>query len=302
MRDNGELPTGRKVAGARAFFLGAADLPIDPPPGWQPNTLAGKIAAGAQFAQTQFCMDAGVVRRYMARLPEAGTPQDLPADRRIAPLRSAKSARWMKQHLFGTIIPDAMIARMGRRADPAAEGQRICVELIEELATIPGVAGVHIMAPGNEAAVPGVSRRRAEGAAEAGGPKAPRQESVSSLSPGGLGCEGARVSIRTGTSLFPCALSPSPAEPAGTDFGSRAGRKQARSPASGEVKKIAPHSSRRPRPRPRRRPAPSRRRGSSRRSGRHSGGSRPRSWRPCRGFALRKVLAFSRPWPMRWLS
>ena len=33
---------------------------------------------------------------------------------------------------------------------------RICVELIEELATIPGVAGVHIMAPGNDAAIPEV--------------------------------------------------------------------------------------------------------------------------------------------------
>ena len=72
----------------------------------------------------------------------------------IAPLRSAKSAHWMQQHLFGTIIPDAMIERIEQAADPAAEGQRICVELIEELATIPGVAGVHIMAPANEAAVP----------------------------------------------------------------------------------------------------------------------------------------------------
>ena len=41
--------------------------------------------------------------------------------------------------------------------------ERICVELIEELATIPGIAGVHIMAPGNDAAVPRViaeARRR----------------------------------------------------------------------------------------------------------------------------------------------
>jgi methylenetetrahydrofolate reductase (NADPH) len=62
----------------------------------------------------------------------------------------------MRNHLFGTIIPDAMIERMEKAADPAAEGRRICVEYIEEIAEIPGVAGVHIMAPGNDAAVPDV--------------------------------------------------------------------------------------------------------------------------------------------------
>ena len=39
-------------------------------------------------------------------------------------------------------------------ADPAREGLRICVELIEELSTIRGVAGVHIMAPSNDEAIP----------------------------------------------------------------------------------------------------------------------------------------------------
>ena len=62
----------------------------------------------------------------------------------------------MKSHLFGTIIPDAFIERLEKAADPAREGVRICVELIEELSTIPGVAGVHIMAPGNDAAIPEV--------------------------------------------------------------------------------------------------------------------------------------------------
>ena len=74
----------------------------------------------------------------------------------IAPLRSAKSARWMQKHLYGTIIPEEYVERLEGAADPAAEGERIAVELIEELAAIPGVAGVHIMAPVNDAAVPGV--------------------------------------------------------------------------------------------------------------------------------------------------
>ncbi|MFL6974751.1 MAG: methylenetetrahydrofolate reductase [Xanthobacteraceae bacterium] len=156
MRDEGELPTGRKIAGQAGFFLGTADMPIDPPPGWEPTKLLAKVKAGAQFAQTQFCMDAGVAARYAQRLAADGTTGRLHLLIGVAPLRSAKSARWMKEHLFGSIIPDEMIERLERAADPAVEGARMCVDLIDVLATIPGVAGVHIMAPANEAVVPEV--------------------------------------------------------------------------------------------------------------------------------------------------
>ena len=156
MRDNGELPTGRKVGGKAQFFVAAADMPIDPPSGWEPKSLKGKIVAGCEFVQTQFCMDAAVARRYMARLAEHGV--NLPFLIGISPLRSAKSARWMKDKLFGTIIPDATIARLEATGDPAAEGRKLCLELMRELAAIPGVAGVHIMAPGNEAAIADVIR------------------------------------------------------------------------------------------------------------------------------------------------
>jgi methylenetetrahydrofolate reductase (NADPH) len=74
----------------------------------------------------------------------------------VNPLRSAKSAAWMKSHLFGTIIPDAFIKRMEKAGDPIAEGRRICLDVIAELADIPGVAGCHIMAPGNDAVVPDI--------------------------------------------------------------------------------------------------------------------------------------------------
>jgi methylenetetrahydrofolate reductase (NADH) len=156
LRDEGELPSGRKVAGLASFFLGAADNPIDPPPGWQPKGLAAKVAAGAQFTQTQFCMDANVVRRYMARLAEHGIVDKLFVIVGVVPLRSAKSARWIKEKLFGAVIPDAVIARMEAASDPAAEGRRICLDMVAELAAMPQVAGCHIMAPGNDAVVPGV--------------------------------------------------------------------------------------------------------------------------------------------------
>jgi len=156
LRDHATLPSGRKIAGKAQFFLGAADLPIDPPPGWRPDKLAAKAAAGAQFAQTQFCMDVEIVRRYAARVREHAALRDFFLLIGVAPLRSVKSARWMQQHLYGTIIPEALVQRLERAADPAAEGQRICVELIEALATTAGVAGVHVMAPANEGALPGV--------------------------------------------------------------------------------------------------------------------------------------------------
>jgi methylenetetrahydrofolate reductase (NADPH) len=156
MRDHGELPTGKKIAGKAAFFLGAADLPLDPPPGWEPTKLAAKAKAGAEFVQTQFCMDAAIAARYAQRLAATGATRGLFLLIGVAPLRSAKSARWMRKHLYGTIIPDEFIARLERSADPAAEGAGICADLIVALAGVPGVAGVHVMAPANEAAVPGV--------------------------------------------------------------------------------------------------------------------------------------------------
>ena len=162
LRDAGELPSRRKVGGRFNFFLGAADNPIDPPPGWQPKDLQAKIEAGAQFVQTQFCMDAGLLRRYVARLAEHGLADRFFLIVGIAPLRSAKSARWIKEKLFGAVIPDAIVNRLEAAADPAAEGSRICLELVAELAETPHIAGVHVMAPNNEAAVPDVIRAARE--------------------------------------------------------------------------------------------------------------------------------------------
>ena len=153
MRDDGTLPSGRAVSGGlERVLIGAADMPIDPPAGWEPKGLAAKVAAGAGFAQTQFCMDTGIARRYVARLAEHGLCGRIGLIVGVVPLKSAKSAAWIKQHLYGSIIPDQFVTRMERAADPAAEGRRICIEVIEELRGIEGVAGAHIMAPGNESA------------------------------------------------------------------------------------------------------------------------------------------------------
>ncbi|HEX7052763.1 MAG TPA: methylenetetrahydrofolate reductase [Burkholderiales bacterium] len=154
MRREGRLPSGTPIDGHVPLVLGAADLPIDPPPGWAPQGLQAKIDAGADFVQTQFCMDTGVVRRYAARLREHGIR--IPLLIGVAPIPSARSARWMKEKLYGTIIPDAFVERLEKAADPKREGRAICIEVLRELAAIPGVAGAHVMAPMNFAEIPAV--------------------------------------------------------------------------------------------------------------------------------------------------
>jgi methylenetetrahydrofolate reductase (NADPH) len=147
MRREGRIASGTPIAGGLRLFIGAADTPCDPPAGWVPAGLQAKRSSGADFAQTQFCMDAGVVRRYAARLLELGIAPALPVLIGVAPIPSARSARWMRDRLPGSVIPDALISRLEKSSDPKSEGKRICIELLQELAEIPGVAGAHIMAP-----------------------------------------------------------------------------------------------------------------------------------------------------------
>ena len=122
-------------------------------PSWKPDRLRAKIDAGVQFVQTQFCMDVDILTRYLRRLADEGLGERLFILVGVAPLASARSAHWMREHLPGVIIPDSIVARLEQAAEPKAEGQRICVELMQRLSEVKGVAGVHIMAPRNESAI-----------------------------------------------------------------------------------------------------------------------------------------------------
>lgn len=154
MRREHKLPPGTEIKGAFDLLLGAADLPIDPPPDWNPKSLAAKAAAGADFVQTQFCMDVAVVRRYAARLIDLGLAPKLAVLIGVAPIPSARSARWMRERLFGTIIPEALVDRLEKAEDARREGIRICAELLQQFAEIPGIAGAHVMAPQNPSSIP----------------------------------------------------------------------------------------------------------------------------------------------------
>lgn len=150
LRDDGLYRSGRKLTGRPRLFLGAVDNPFAPPFDLRPLRLARKVAAGARFVQTQFCFDLPMLERYMAAVRATGLHERCFILVGVGPLASARSARWMRQHVPGVHIPDATIARLDRATDPQREGVRICVETIERIRTIVGVAGIHLMAPKKE--------------------------------------------------------------------------------------------------------------------------------------------------------
>ena len=138
---------GRTISCPPELHVGCADAPHDPAADWKPNGLRVKIAAGGRFAQTQFCFDLDVVKRYFARLREENITDELKFIVGVGPLLSARQAQFMNDNLFGVQVPNHIIARMENADDQKAEGRKICVEIVAGLREVAGVGGVHIMAP-----------------------------------------------------------------------------------------------------------------------------------------------------------
>jgi methylenetetrahydrofolate reductase (NADPH) len=153
LRDERRFQSGRKLSHAPRVFLGAAENPFAPPHEWRAERLAKKVAAGAQFIQTQYCFDVPVLQRFMDRAAGLGLLEHVFVLVGVGPLRSAKAAQWMRTHVPGVHIPDAVIARLAGATDQAREGRRLCVDLIREVRAIRGVRGVHVMAYRQEEAV-----------------------------------------------------------------------------------------------------------------------------------------------------
>ena len=153
LRDAHHFQSGRKLTFAPRVFFGAAENPFAPPFDWRPFRLAKKIAAGAQFIQTQYCYDVPRLEAFMARAGDLGLPERAFILVGVGPLRSAKTAQWMRTHVPGVHIPDEIIRRMAGAEDQAREGRRICIDLIREIRTIKGVSGIHVMAYRQEEAV-----------------------------------------------------------------------------------------------------------------------------------------------------
>lgn len=153
MRDESKFLSGRKITAPPKVFLGGAINPFAPPLDFRPYRLAKKIAAGAQFVQSQYCFDVPRLERYMAKVRELGLHEKVFILIGVGPLKSARAARWMRTHVPGVHIPDAVITRLEGAPDQAAEGRRLCIEIIQQVREIPGVAGIHVMAYRQEEAV-----------------------------------------------------------------------------------------------------------------------------------------------------
>lgn len=146
MRDDRQFLSGRKLTSPPQVFLGAAANPFGPPLDYRPHRLAKKVAAGAQFVQTQYCFDVDRFKQFMAAVRDDGTDEQVFILSGVGPLASARSAEWIRTNVPGVHIPDATIKRLKKASDEAEEGVKICVELIQELRDVKGVHGVHIMA------------------------------------------------------------------------------------------------------------------------------------------------------------
>jgi methylenetetrahydrofolate reductase (NADPH) len=166
MRDQGQLMSGAELKPPPSWLLGA----VENPPGRADSAaeaeaaadkaasrLAGKINAGAQFVQTQFVFDVSAFAAWMTRVRDLGLHERCFILAGVGPVRSQRALEHLAT-IPGVVIPDYVTERLtGLTPDRLrTEGEKLCSEIIAQLADVPGVAGVHIMAIGAEHAIPGI--------------------------------------------------------------------------------------------------------------------------------------------------
>jgi methylenetetrahydrofolate reductase (NADPH) len=168
MRDAKVFQCGEAFKGQEPrFFVGAAESPFANPIEFRPLRLGKKVKAGANFIQTQLIYDIEAFKTFMAKVRELGLYEKVFILAGVGPLKSPTMAKYMKDNVPGLRIPDQLIERMEAAGAPWAgkskdeltkedkkarsaawqnEGIKICIELIQQIREIEGVAGVHIMA------------------------------------------------------------------------------------------------------------------------------------------------------------
>ncbi len=168
MRDERIFQSGEALKGQEPrFFVGAAESPFADPVEFRPYRLAKKIKAGANFFQTQLVYDVPAFARFMEKVRELGLHRQAYILAGVGPLKSPGMARYMNESVPGLRVPAELIERMEAAGAPWAgkskdeltkedkkaraaawqeTGIQICIELIQQLRQVEGVAGVHIMA------------------------------------------------------------------------------------------------------------------------------------------------------------
>jgi methylenetetrahydrofolate reductase (NADPH) len=158
MRDQGAVLSGRPLDPPPECFLGAVENPFTPSGEVRADRLAQKVDAGAQFVQTQFVFDVAAFGQWLAQVRDLGLHERCYILAGVGAVRSRRGLDFMRDKVAGVIVPDDAYRRLtGVPADQtAAEGARLAAEIIQQLATMEGVAGVHLMVPGNERALPDI--------------------------------------------------------------------------------------------------------------------------------------------------
>jgi 5,10-methylenetetrahydrofolate reductase len=154
LRDEHRLQNGQFVSGEVPMYIGAVANPTLDKTGLGLLGLRKKIAAGADFIQTQAVFDLESFRAWMAEVRQQGLHERVHILAGVLPIKSLEMAKRMREGIPGLRIPAELLERMEQAADAGAVGARFCVELIEKLRAEPGVRGVHIMAVAWEDAVP----------------------------------------------------------------------------------------------------------------------------------------------------
>lgn len=150
MRDRGEYASGRRLERAPCLFLGATVNPFVPPFVERVANLQRKVDAGARFIQTQFCFDVEQLEAFMHEVRARRLHERAAMIVGVGMLSTAKALRWMADHVPGVHVPPGVTERIAAAADQRAEGRRVCVETIQRIRRIEGVAGVHLMGHRNE--------------------------------------------------------------------------------------------------------------------------------------------------------
>jgi methylenetetrahydrofolate reductase (NADPH) len=160
LRDEKRFQCGDAVKGQEPrFFIGAAAAPEAHPVEWRPYRLAKKAEAGADFVQTQLVYNVPAFKKFMEEVRKLRVHEKLAILVGVGPLKGPIMAKYMRDFVPGITMPDHIIERLDRaaagipaeekqaRADAwRGEGIRMCIELIQELREIEGVAGAHVMA------------------------------------------------------------------------------------------------------------------------------------------------------------
>ena len=154
--NGGHLSDGTKIQGDFAVLIGAAANPDLKPLELNIIRLGKKIAAGADFIQTQAVFDVDNFKAWLKAVGDAGLAGKTAILAGVLPLRSAAQAVELTSAHTDFIIPETIIDRLTAAGDAGAqekEGVSIAAETINKLKGLPGLKGVHILSGGNESRV-----------------------------------------------------------------------------------------------------------------------------------------------------